>query len=128
MEKENVIERKSFDFAVRIIKLYQYLNEKYPRFPVATQILRSGTSVGANVNEAISGESKKDFVHKLSIAAKEARETQYWLKLLNKTDYLDEAAFASMNKDCKELLTILNSIILTTQRGRKDDDSNIQNS
>jgi four helix bundle protein len=128
MEKENVIEQKAFDFAIRVVKLYQFLNEKSPRFPIATQILRSGTSVGANVNESLSAESKKDFVHKLGIAAKEARETMYWLKLLAKTGYLDEVAFASMSKDCKELLTILNSIILTSQRGRRNENDPIQNS
>lgn len=120
MGKENVIENKSFDFAARIIKLYQFLNEKHIRFPIADQILRCGTSIGANVNEALSGESKKDFAHKLGISAKEARETRYWLRLLNKTGYIDEVSYMSMEKDVKELLTILNSIILTVQRGPKN--------
>jgi four helix bundle protein len=120
MDKENVIESKSFDFAVRILKLYQFLNDKYPRFSIADQVLRSGTSIGANVNEAIAGESRKDFAHKLGIAAKEARETRFWLKLLAKTNYIDDIAYKSIDKDCKELLSILNSIILTTKNGPKE--------
>ena len=80
--KENIIQQKSFQFAVRIINLYKYLTNDKKEFVLSKQILRSGTSIGANINEALAAESKKDFVHKLSIAVKEARETYYWLNLL----------------------------------------------
>lgn len=85
MKRENIIQGKSFNFSLKIIQLYkQLINEK--EFVLSKQLLKSGTSIGANVEEAIAGQSRKDFVSKLSIASKEARETQYWLKLLDKSD------------------------------------------
>jgi len=91
--KENVILEKSFDFAVRIVKLNQYLVEQKKEFNLSKQIIRSGTSIGANVEESIGGISKKDFTAKMSISYKEARETRYWLRLLKATVYIDEDMF-----------------------------------
>ncbi|OGU40735.1 MAG: four helix bundle protein, partial [Ignavibacteria bacterium GWB2_35_12] len=84
------------------------------------QILKCGTSIGANINEAQSAESKMDFIHKLSISAKEIRETKYWLKLLIETDYISKKSFDSINKDCIELMRIINSIILTSKEKIKN--------
>ncbi len=113
--RENIIQQKSFAFAVRIIKLNKYLVEKKKEFVLSKQILKSGTSIGANVEEAIGGFSRKDFRAKLSIAYKESRETEYWLKLLFETDYIDKKMFESMFEDCKELSKILFVIINKTK-------------
>ena len=90
MKRENIIQEKSFAFAVRMINLYKYLCEEKKEFVLSKQILRSGTSIGANVEESIGGQSDKDFLTKVTIAYKEARETVYWLKLLLATDYLNK--------------------------------------
>ena len=112
----NMIEEKSFDFAVRVVKLYQYLcadkNEKI----LSRQLLRSGTSIGANVSEAQRGQSKADFNAKMNIALKEANETHYWLRLLYKTAYLNDEEFESIEKDNRELLAILISICKKTNK------------
>ncbi|WP_321300096.1 four helix bundle protein [Marinifilum fragile] len=108
---QNIVVEKSYQFAIRIVKLCQYLNKEKKEFVLSKQLLRSGTSIGANVEEAIGGISKKDFTAKMSIAYKEARETNYWIRLLKDTDYLDEKLFKSLNKDNQELLKILYSII-----------------
>ena len=113
--KENIIKNKSFDFAVRIVKLNQYLCNNKKEFVLSKQILRSGTSIGANIHEAVGSESKKDFIHKLGIAVKEARETSYWLNLLKDSNYLPIDEFDRLNNLCDELIRILNSIILTTK-------------
>lgn len=115
MKKENVIVEKSFKFAIRIINLYKYLVDVKKEYVMSKQILRSGTSIGANINEAQSAVSKMDFVNKLGISAKEARETDYWLNLLNSTNYIDKKSFNSIHKDCFEILQIINSIILTSK-------------
>jgi len=107
----NAIVDKSKAFAVRIIRLYQYLNGDKKEFILSKQVLRSGTSIGANVREAHRGQSKKDFVAKMNIALKEAAETEYWLELLHETDYIDSTAFESIYKDCNELNKLLISII-----------------
>jgi len=112
--KDNIIVQKSYAFALAIIQLYKLLVEK-KEFVLSRQILRSGTSVGANIHEAVGGESKKDFIHKLGIAVKEARETSYWLNLLKDSDYLHVDEFDRLNNLCDELIRILNSIILTTK-------------
>ena len=112
--KENIIIQKSYSFALEIVKLYKMLVEK-KEFVLSKQILRSGTSIGANIHEAVASESKKDFVHKLGIALKEARETGYWLNLLKDSDYLSGNEFEKLNNSCEELIRILNSIILTTK-------------
>jgi four helix bundle protein len=112
--KDNIIVRKSYEFALSIVALYKQLVEK-KEFVLSKQILRSGTSIGANIHEAVSGESKKDFIHKLGIAVKEARETSYWLNLLKDSNYLHVNEFNRLNNLCDELIKILNSIILTTK-------------
>lgn len=112
MIDNNVIKQKSKAFALRIINMYKYLSQKN-EFVMSKQILRSGTSIGANVAEAIRAESTADFVHKLSISRKEAEETLYWLELLYETDYINKEVFVSMQSDCDELLRILTSIILS---------------
>jgi four helix bundle protein len=117
--KENIIEQKSFKFAVRIINLYKFLQENNKEYVISKQILKSGTSIGANVNEALSSESSSDFIHKLCISAKEVRETSYWLRLLYETQFIDEKAFDSIHTECLELLKILNSIILTTKNNQE---------
>ena len=113
--KDNIIKQKSFLFAVRIIKLYKYLNNEHKEYVLSKQMLRSGTSIGANVREALNGESKSDFVHKLGIAQKEADETMYWLELLNETEFLKPHEFESMSVDCIELIKLLRSIIITAK-------------
>ena len=85
---ENTIYKKSFEFAVKIVKLYKFLCNLYKEYTMSKQLLRCGTSIGVNVNEAISAQSKKDFISKMAIASKEARETKYWIELLIETDYL----------------------------------------
>ncbi len=108
--KENLIVDKSFDFAIRIVRLYQYLCKEKKEYILSKQILRSGTSIGANVAEAQRGQSKADFIAKMSIALKEANETEYWLRLLYRTDYLSQQQFNSMNKEIKSLIGLLMTI------------------
>jgi four helix bundle protein len=113
-EKENIIVQKSYAFALEIIRLYKELIEK-KEFVLSKQLLRSGTSIGANVHEAVSSESKKDFIHKLGITLKETRETSYWLRLLKDSNYVNQQLFDSLHLTCSSLIKILNSIILTTK-------------
>jgi four helix bundle protein len=117
---DSLIKEKSFRFAVRIVRLYQHLTEDRKEFVLSKQILRSWTSIGANVREATQAESKADFIHKLPIALKEASETEYWLELRRETDYLNEASFNSIHTDCKELLRLLTSIIKSSKQGKND--------
>jgi four helix bundle protein len=112
--KENIIVQKSYAFALQIIGLYKLLIEK-KEYVLSKQVLRSGTSIGANIHEAVAGESKKDFIHKLGIAVKEARETSYWLNLLKDSNYITNKEFVNLNDVCNEIIRILNSIILTTK-------------
>jgi four helix bundle protein len=112
--RENIVVKKSYDFALAIIQLYKCLIEK-KEYVLSKQILRSGTSIGANIHEAVAAESKKDFIHKLGIAVKEARETSYWLNLRKDSNYLANEEFFKLNASCDELIRILNSIILTTK-------------
>ena len=113
--KENVIKSKSFDFALRIIKLCKYLIDTKKEFVLSKQILRSGTSIGALIRESEHAESTADFIHKLSIALKEANETEYWLQLLYKSNLITEKEFESIKSDLTELLKLLTSIIKTTK-------------
>ena len=113
---ESIIERKSFNFSVRIVKLYKFLSNQKKEFIISKQVLRSGTSIGANVSEAEQAQSRADFVSKLNIALKETRETKYWLRLLATTGYLNERQSASILSDCIELEKILVSIIKTFKR------------
>lgn len=111
--KENIIKDKSFKFAIRIVKLYQFLHSDKKEFVLSKQLLRSGTSVGAMVREAEQAESKADFIHKLAIAQKEINETIYWLELLKETDYISEKEFTSINTDAIELIKIITAILIT---------------
>ena len=113
MKKDNIILEKSFAFAVRIVKLYKYLIKEFKEYELSRQILASGTSIGSNAEEAIGGVSKKDFINKMGISYKEARETRYWIKLLQATEYLDEKLAKSLLIDCEELIKILTSILKT---------------
>ena len=118
--KENIIKNKSFDFALRIVKLYQYLSEQKKEFVLSKQLLRSGTSIGANIREADQAESKADFIHKLSISLKEANESEYWIELLYKSGYMEETHFISIQTDLKELLKLLTSIIKSSKKNTID--------
>lgn len=115
MKTDNLIVDKSKLFALRIIKLYQYLCGEKKEFVLSKQILRSGTSIGANIKKAIRGQSKADFVFKLNISLKEASETEYWLELLHESDYISTAQFESIHFDCVELIKLLTSIINTSK-------------
>ena len=110
MMKENVVQSKSYAFAVRVVRLSQYLSERKHEFVLSKQVLRAGTSIGANVEEAIGAQSRADFLSKLAIAYKEARETSYWLRLLKDTEYLSEPEFRSMHMDAEELCRLIGSI------------------
>lgn len=111
--KENIIADKSKGFALRIIKLYKFLQGEKQEYVLSKQVLRSGTSIGANVREALRGQSKADFFAKLTIALKEASETEYWLELLHESDYIDETSFSSIYADCKEVIKLLTAITKT---------------
>ena len=111
---DNVIENKSFDFAVRIVNLHKHLSLEKKEFVLSKQLLRSGTSIGANVSEAVRGQSKADFVAKMCIALKEAKESHYWIRLLYKTDFITEQEFKSIENDIIELIKILSSICKTS--------------
>lgn len=115
MAENNIIKEKSRDFAIRIIRLYKYLCEEKKEYVLSKQLLRSGTSIGANVSEALCGISKKDFLAKMYIAYKEAAESLYWLDLLVATDYINEKEYNSINSDCEELKKLLSSITKSTQ-------------
>ncbi len=117
--KENVIAEKSKAFALRIIKLYRYLCEDKKEYILSKQLLRSGTSIGANVKEAIRGQSKPDFYAKMNISLKEASETEYWLELLHESDYIDDNGFESIYSDCQEIVKILVSITKTQKTQAK---------
>ncbi|HBF88613.1 MAG TPA: four helix bundle protein [Bacteroidales bacterium] len=116
--KENIIKDKSFEFALRIIKLYQYLTNEKKEFVLSKQLLRSGTSIGALIREAEQAESKADFIHKLSISLKEANESDYWVELLYKSGYIDETQYDSIISDLKEILKLLISIVKTSKEKR----------
>ena len=113
--KENPLRTKSYAFALRIVKLYKYLAFETKEFVLSKQILRSGTSIGANIVEGNRGQSKTDFVHKLSIALKEADETEYWLNLLRDGDFITAAQAESLLADCLELQKMLTSSIKTAK-------------
>lgn len=115
MEKKNVIKEKSFEFAKEIVYLYKVLAEKR-EYVLSKQLLRSGTSIGANIREAEHAQSKADFIHKLSISLKEANETEYWLDLLFETRYLTIEEFQNVKNKNTEILKILTSIINTSKK------------
>lgn len=115
MEKQNIIADKSKAFAIRIIRLYQFLITEKKEFVLSKQLLRCGTSIGANIREGIYGQSRPDFHAKLSIALKEAAETEYWLELLRATDYIAKEQYKSIAADCTEILKILTAITKKTK-------------
>lgn len=118
MKGENVAYDRALNFSVRIVKLYRYLVEDKAEYVMSKQLLRSGTSIGANISESVSAESTSDFIHKLAISQKEAEETLYWLLLLFKTDYLSETQYNSVSADCIEIKKLLSSIALTLKQQR----------
>ena len=112
---------KSKDFAIRIVNLCKYLRTDKREYILSKQLLRSGTSIGANISEALYGVSRKDFLAKAFISLKECAETKYWLELLFKTDYLSESEFNSIDRDCTELLKLLTKIVKTTRQNDSDE-------
>ena len=112
----HIARNKSMDFALRIVKLYQYLCSDKKEFVLSKQLLRSGTSVGANLSESKYAQSKSDFISKCSISLKEIAETEYWLELLYKTDFLDEKQYTSINSDCSRIAKILTAIVKTAKQ------------
>ena len=118
MKGENVVRDKSFVFAVRVVKASQFLMQERREYVLSKQFLRSGTSVGANVEEALGGQSDADFISKMNIAYKEARETAYWIRLLQATDYLTNSQAESLLADANELCKILSRILITTKQHR----------
>ncbi|WP_372520946.1 four helix bundle protein [Candidatus Ruminimicrobiellum ovillum] len=116
--KENIVVDKSKNFALRIINLYKYLCEK-EEYILSKQILRSGTSIGANIREAIFGQTKADFYFKMNIARKEANETEYWLELLYEGKYISKKSFENIYYDCKEIIKLLTSITKTQKTPNK---------
>jgi len=114
-KKKNIVGDKSYAFALRIIKLYKYLINEEKEFVLSKQILRSGTSIGALIRESEHAQSKKDFINKMSIALKEANETEYWLMLLKDSDYISEISFSSIHNNCVEVLKLLISIVKTSK-------------
>lgn len=115
-EKKSILKDKSFDFALKIIEVYKYLTINQKEYILSKQVLRSGTSIGANIREAQNAQSKADFIHKLSISQKECDETLYWLELLYKSSYLTEELFNSVYNIAIELLKMLRSSIITTKK------------
>jgi len=115
-EKDNIIKNKSYKFALRIIKLYKYLCEEKKEYVLFKQLLRSGTSIGANVEEAIGGISKKDFLNKMCIVYKESRETRYWINLIKDSDYITLEGAKSLLDDCEELIILSGKIISSSKK------------
>lgn len=115
MERENIIQQKSYDFAVRIVKAYKYMIENKSEYVLSKQLVRCGTSIGANVEEAIGGQSTKDFYAKMTISYKEARECRFWIRLMTDTDYLTKEQGQSLLGDLEEVLKIITAIQKTTK-------------
>ena len=113
--KENIIQTKSYGFAIRVVKLYKFLIEEKKEFVLSKQLLKCGTSIGANVEEGEGGQTKKDFIAKMSIAFKEAMETNYWLRIMRDTDYITTKQFESINDGLKEIIKLLTSILNTSK-------------
>jgi len=114
-EKENIIQKKSYEYAIRIVNLFKYLKEEKKEFVLAKQLLRSGTSIGANIEESIGAASRTDFNHKMRLAYKEARETHYWIRILKDTDYINSKQSESLLNDIEEILKIIASILKNLQ-------------
>ncbi|MBP7768159.1 MAG: four helix bundle protein [Prevotella sp.] len=118
---ENIVAVKSMDFAVRCVKLAKFLRENYHEYDLASQILKSGTSIGANVREALRGQSRADFRAKMNISLREANETQYWIELLRRVGYLSEGEHQSIFNDCTSLCKLLMSIVKSTSQSIEND-------
>lgn len=118
MIKENIIKNKTFEFALRIVKLTRYLMTEHKEFIMSKQLLRSGTSIGANVREAEHGESRADFIHKMSVALKEANESDYWLELLYRSDYITKVQYVSIHGNLVEILKMLITIVKSSKTRR----------
>lgn len=123
MKNDNLIENISFDFAVRIVNLYKYLLNTHHEGNISKQVLRSGTSIGANICEATRAQSRNDFIAKMNIALKESYETEYWLRLLLKTEYISETEFTSIHTDNHDISNIIARILITSKNNQKDDTS-----
>jgi len=119
--KENPVKDKSFAFALRVVNLAKYLEGRKKEFVLSKQVLRSGTAVGALIREAEHAESKADFIHKMSIALKEANETLYWLDLLHQGEYIDEQSFQSIGSDSEELVKLLSAIVKTSKVSKRSE-------
>ena len=115
MKADKQVLNDSKAFALRIIRLYNYLKEEKQVYVLSKQVLRSGTSIGANIRESVNAQSRMDFINKLNIALKEANETEYWLELLHESDYLDEMQIESIYNDCGKIAATLTKIIKTTK-------------
>ena len=115
----NPVQEKSYAFALRVVKLYKHLTASKKEFVLSKQVLRSGTSIGANVEEALGGQSERDFLAKMSIALKEARESHYWLRLLRDGEYLTPTDTSSILTDCDELIRLLTSIVKTIKEKQR---------
>lgn len=113
--KENILSEKAYKFALRVVKLYKFIVEEHKEYVLSKQILWSGTSIGANIEESVHAQSKTDFIHKLSIAQKEASETNYWLRILRDSDYLKPKLAESLIIDCEEVQRLLTSSIKTAK-------------
>ncbi len=124
--KQNILLEKSFSFAIRIVNLSRYLTEERREYVLSKQVLRSGTSIGANAEECVAASSKKDFLYRASVAYRESRETHYWIRLLRASHYLEEKLADSLLSDCDEIIRILSSITKTTrERLENIEDTNI---
>lgn len=125
MLRKSVVYDKAFALAVKIVKLYKVLSEEKKEYVLSRQLLRAGTSIGANIRESIEAQSRKDFISKLFIALKEASETEYWVELLIQADYLDITVGQSILADVNEIIKLLNAIIKTTKKNSGNIDENI---
>ncbi len=115
-EKKSILKEQSFEFALNIVKVYKQLTEDKREYVLSKQLLRSGTSIGANIREAQNAQSRADFIHKLSISQKECDESLYWLELLHQSDYINTDLFSALYSKAKSLLKMLRSAILTTKQ------------
>ena len=119
MRTDNIIREKTYSFALRVIKMYRYIVKEKKEYVISKQLLRSGTSIGANIEEGCSAQSRKDFINKLSIAQKEAYETRYWFKLLRDSGIIEIVYVESMLKDYEEIIKVISKILITTKKNNK---------
>lgn len=119
MKKDNIIQKKSYDFALSCIELCKFLHSKHNEYVLSKQLLKSGTSIGANIEESIGAQSSKDFLSKISIAYKETRETHYWIRLLRDSNYIDDKQSTEILGKCEEILRIITSIQKTVKQNIK---------